>query len=66
VISGSYATVAAPVMRFTLAEATPSVRSSVRCTRPLHAAHVMPITGMVQDSLGVANVSGMTIGPSPR
>ena len=54
---GSYATVAAPVMRFTFAVATPGVRSSVRCTRPLHAAQVIPVTGMVQDSVGGVSVS---------
>jgi hypothetical protein len=34
-------------MRFTLAPLTPGVRSSVRCTRALQAAQVMPCTGMV-------------------
>jgi len=29
----------------------------VRCTRPLHAAQVIPVTGIVQDSLGDVSVS---------
>ena len=55
-------------MRFTLADATPVVCSRARCTRALQAAQVMPVTGMVQDSVGGARVSGM-VGlshPAPR
>jgi hypothetical protein len=59
VTAGSYATVAAPVIRLTLADDTPPVCSSVRCTRPLQAAHVMPVTGMVQDSEDGDRVSGI-------
>jgi hypothetical protein len=49
-----------------LAELTPSVRSSVRCTRLLHAAQVMPVTGMVHDSRGAVIVSVTLNLPSPR
>jgi hypothetical protein len=45
VVSASKRTVAAPVIRFTLALLTPGAFSSARCTRPLHAAQVMPETG---------------------
>jgi hypothetical protein len=48
-------------MRLTLADATPGVFSSARCTRPLQAAHVIPVTGMVQDSAGDAGASGVAV-----
>jgi hypothetical protein len=37
-------------MRLTAALETPGVLSSVRWTRALQAAHVIPLTGMVHDS----------------
>ena len=46
-VAGLYDTVAEPVIRLTFAPLTPGVRSSVRCTRALHAAQVMPCTGIV-------------------
>src|SRR4051795_8930019 len=47
-------------MRLTFAELTPADRSSERCTRPLHAAQVIPVTGMVHDTAGarVSAISG--------
>jgi hypothetical protein len=51
VASGSKSTVADPVIRFTLAELTPGVRSRVRWTLALQAAQVMPVTGMVAESV---------------
>src|SRR5687768_16345939 len=51
VAAGSNVTVAVAVIRFTDASRTPGVFSSVRCTRLLHAAQVMPETRMLQVSL---------------
>src|SRR5262245_66288239 len=48
---GSKATVASPVIRFTVAALTPAARSRDRCTLPLQAAQVIPVTGMVQVAL---------------
>src|SRR5882724_824678 len=58
---GSNATVASPVIRLTEAELTPGVRSSERCTRPLQAAQVMPVTGIVQTALAADIVQGRRV-----
>ncbi len=55
--AGSYETVAEPVIRFTLADLTPGVRSSARWMRALHAAQVIPWTGIVQEAGEVAEVA---------
>src|SRR5512147_2372710 len=56
--AGSNSTVAELVIRFTLADATPGARSSVRWMRALQAAQVIPVTGMVARSVAVAVLIG--------
>ena len=50
-------TVAEPVMRLTFAPLTPAVVSSERCTLPLHAAQLIPDTGMVHWPAGARSRS---------
>src|SRR5687768_15830873 len=47
VAAGSNSTVALCIIRFTAAVSTPGSFSSARCTRPEHAAQVIPETGIV-------------------
>src|SRR5262249_5418893 len=61
VFEGSNPIVACSVIRFTFALSTPGACSSARCTRALHAAHVMPVTLIVADE-----DEGATVIPIPE